>query len=169
MDFYGFDNQNLKSPGQKFGCHAWVALVVAAAKQEFDAAMYYWNSPLTDIADINAKSQLAIARENNKTLGEITQLRTDAIIDQAELRSQGILATASLQYQQVKDQMRMIELTDKREHRNWRFQLRNDVKSLTLMASARLHADQLASVRNKTAMHYEHAARQVEGANTENS
>lgn len=163
MDFYGFDNQNPKSPGQRFA-HNWWWLVAAAGSAAGNIVGSYYNTKATrDIAKINAGAQLAMARENSKTLAEITGIRTEAIHDQAVLRSETILETAKLQYQQVLDQIQLTELAAGREERNWKFQLRNDVKSLTLVASARLHADQNASVGRKTAMHYEHAARQVEG------
>ncbi|MBI2982464.1 MAG: hypothetical protein HYY44_09305 [Deltaproteobacteria bacterium] len=163
MDFYGFDNQNPKAPGQRFACHWW-QIAAAVAYSEINSILNYYNNPAEDIAHINAGAQERIAAANNQTLAEISNIRSEAIVGQAELRSQGILETANLQYQQVKDQMQLMSLADGYEHTNWRFQLRNDVKSLTLAASARLHANQLASVRNKTAMHYEQAARQVEGA-----
>lgn len=167
MDFYGFDNQDPGSPGQRFANNFWWFVAAAAAKATGDIIGAYYSSEATrDIAKINAGAQLAMARENSKTLAEITGIRTEAIHDQAELRSTAILETARLQYQQVLDQIRVTELAAGREGRNWKFQLRNDVKSLTLAASARLHADQNASVRRKTGMHYEHAARQVEGTNT---
>ncbi len=116
------------------------------------------------IANTYTTASISMANTRRDATIYMANSRASSITEQARLRSYGILAAANVQYLQQRNQMRFDERAEGRTQLNWRLQVGNDLKAMTVMASAELHANQAASVNRKLAIMYEGAAQKAEQA-----
>ena len=65
---------------------------------------------------------------------------------------QGMLFQANTEYLQGMQQMRLTNIFDKRQEGNWRLQLSNDIKTMTLGYNAQIHAENQSHVERETHM-----------------
>ncbi|MBI2066384.1 MAG: hypothetical protein HYW02_07355 [Deltaproteobacteria bacterium] len=127
---------------------AWIAAVIALAKQGIDGYIGQrvaetWADATRSIADINYESQTTIADRLYDSKVTTAGRYAEAYVDQSKKMVEGMLFAAQSQYDQSKLQMQYLDLQEKRTHSNWKRQVEQDLKLMTVDYSARIHARHL--------------------------
>ena len=105
-------------------------------------------------ASAQANSMTAQAQIFSDARVDIAETNARASVDNTRWQVLGFMYGAQQQHNQAVQQMLYMDLADRRQALNWRLQLRNEIKEMTLAYNAQIfawqnaHTERMAEIRN---------------------